>query len=188
VLFDLGLYCLQVDVCIRTSDPGLLGRLRRQEGRGLFESTNDVMAVILAANPHRVLIGRLGRIEVFQPIPAADGPSPMGPHTHVLPKLLAQRRTHAATEPIPGGFVPCAHPLGTSAQDQGREHNCCYKKAKTLRRCYMRWSVYLLSRLMRGHPGLAALCHSGSQALETGYVGRATTVAPNESFFDFSCR
>jgi hypothetical protein len=109
VLFDLGLCCLQVDVCIRTSDPGLLGRLRRQEGRGLFESTDDDMAVILAASPHRVLISRLGRIEVFQPIPAADGPSPMGPHTHVLPRLLAQRRTHAATEPIPRGFVPCAH-------------------------------------------------------------------------------
>jgi hypothetical protein len=109
VLFDLGLSCLQVDVCIRTSDPGLLRRLRRQEGRGLFESTNDIMPVILAASPHRVLISRLGRIEVFQPIPAADELSPTGPHTHVLPKLLSHRRTHAATEPIPEGFVPCAH-------------------------------------------------------------------------------
>jgi len=109
VLFDLGLCCPQVDVCIRTSDPGLLGELRRQEGRGLLEPTNDIMGVILAAGPHRVLISRLGRIEVFQPIPAADGRSPMGPHTHVLPKLLAHRRTHAATEPIPSGFVPCAH-------------------------------------------------------------------------------
>jgi len=27
----------------------------------------------------------------------------------VLPKLLAHKRTHAATEPIPRGFVSCAH-------------------------------------------------------------------------------
>ncbi|MDI3563408.1 hypothetical protein OWC48_23775 [Bradyrhizobium sp. Arg816] len=61
------------------------------------------MAIILAANPHRVFISRIGRAEVFQPIP------PPGPHTHVLPKLLAHRRTHAATEPLPDGWIPCAH-------------------------------------------------------------------------------
>ena len=65
--------------------------------------------VILAANPHRVFVSRVGRIEVFAPIPAADGRSPEGPHTHVLPKLLHLRRTHAATEPVPDGWVPCAH-------------------------------------------------------------------------------
>ena len=27
----------------------------------------------------------------------------------MLPDLLKHRRTHAATEPIPDGFVPCAH-------------------------------------------------------------------------------
>jgi hypothetical protein len=27
----------------------------------------------------------------------------------VLPKLLASKRTHAATEPIPAGWVSCAH-------------------------------------------------------------------------------
>jgi hypothetical protein len=67
------------------------------------------MGTILAASPARVFIGRLGRIEVFQPIPSVGGRSPDGPHTHVLPKLLAQARTHAATEPIPEGWIPCAH-------------------------------------------------------------------------------
>jgi hypothetical protein len=67
------------------------------------------MGVILASNPHRVFASRLGRIEVFQPIPPADGKSPTGPHTHVLPKLLALGRTHAATEPLPAGWIPCAH-------------------------------------------------------------------------------
>ena len=67
------------------------------------------MGIILATNPHRVFLSRLGRIEVFQPIPPPDGKSPDGPHTHVLPGLLRHRRTHAATEPIPDGLVPCAH-------------------------------------------------------------------------------
>jgi hypothetical protein len=56
-----------------------------------------------------VFVSRLGRIEVYQSIPAPDGASPEGPHTHVLPKLLQLRRTHAATEPIPDGYVPCVH-------------------------------------------------------------------------------
>ena len=67
------------------------------------------MGIILATNPHRVFLSRLGRVEVFQPIPPPDGKSPDGPHTHVLPGLLRHRRTHAATEPIPDGLVPCAH-------------------------------------------------------------------------------
>jgi hypothetical protein len=78
-------------------------------GRPLFEPGNPTMSVILDANPHRVFVSRVGRIEVFQPIPPADGKSPDGPHTHVLPKLLHHRRTHPATEPVPDGFIPCAH-------------------------------------------------------------------------------
>ena len=56
------------------------------------------MGMILAANPHRVFISRLGRIEVYQPIPPPSGKSPEGPHTHVLPRLLQSRRTHPATD------------------------------------------------------------------------------------------
>jgi hypothetical protein len=67
------------------------------------------MGMILAANPPRVFISRLGRIEVYQPIPPPSGKSPEGPHTHVLARLLQSRRTHPATEPVPEGWVPCAH-------------------------------------------------------------------------------
>jgi hypothetical protein len=42
-------------------------------------------------------------------VPPPDGTSPIGPHTHVLPKLMREERTHAATVPIPEGWVPCAH-------------------------------------------------------------------------------
>ena len=109
LLFDMGLDTLQVDICIRTSTPGLIAALRAACGRPLFEAGNTTMAAIVAAGPHRVFITRFGRCEVYQPIPPADGKSPEGPHTHVLPKLMRSGRTHAATELVPAGLVPCAH-------------------------------------------------------------------------------
>jgi hypothetical protein len=108
-LFDLGLGALQVDVCVRVINPHAAAQLRSHTGRTLFEPGNPAMSVILATSPHRIFVSQLGRIEVFQPIPPANGKSPDGPHTHVLPKLLLQRRTHAATEPVPDGWVPSAH-------------------------------------------------------------------------------
>ena len=109
LLFDLGLGALQADFCVRIADPGTAARLRAHTGRAVFEPGNPAMGLILAANPHRVFVSRLGRIEVYQPIPPASGKSPEGPHTHVLPKLLKSGRTHAATEPVPAGWIPCAH-------------------------------------------------------------------------------
>jgi hypothetical protein len=109
ILFDLGLGALQLDACVRTDDATLITELRRCVGLSLFENGNGAMTAILAANPHRVFLSRLGRVEVFQPIPPPDGKSPDGPHTHILPKLLGHRRTHAATEALPSGWIPCAH-------------------------------------------------------------------------------
>ena len=116
ILFDLGLRAPQVDVCVRTSDPDLIVVLRSELGRPVFDPMGRAMAAILKHSPHRVFIARVGRIEVFQPIPPPDGRSPEGPHTHVLPRLLQKRLTHAATEPIPDDWIPCAyvyppHPL-----------------------------------------------------------------------------
>lgn len=108
-LFDLGLGVLQADLCVRIDDPDMATRLRRYCGRPVFDPANPAMGMLLEVNPHRVFISRIGRIEVYQPIPAASGKSPDGPHTHVLPKLLKSGRTHAATEPIPKGWVPCVH-------------------------------------------------------------------------------
>jgi hypothetical protein len=109
ILFDLGLGTLQVDVCVRSRDPTTIAKLRSCIGKSVFAPDSAAMAVILGANPHRVFVSRLGRVEVYQPIPPPNGKSPSGPHTHVLPKLLAHRRTHAATEPLPDGWIPCAH-------------------------------------------------------------------------------
>ena len=109
LLFDLGLGLSQVNACIRTANVDVIAALRTWTNRSLFEPDNGAMAAILAANPHRVFISRIGRVEVYQPIPPPDGKSPEGPHTHVLPRLVRHKRTHAATEFVPPGFVPCAH-------------------------------------------------------------------------------
>jgi hypothetical protein len=109
VLFDLGLGALQADFYVRSGDPDVIAALRSCAGKSVFSPGSGVMEVILATDPHRVFVSGLGRIEVYQPIPPADGKSPSGPHTHVLPKLLAHGRTHSANEPLPPGWIPCAH-------------------------------------------------------------------------------
>jgi hypothetical protein len=114
ILFNMGLDQPQVDFCIRTDDPTLLAVLRANLGRSVMDPDDLVMAAILAAHPHRVALSRIGRVEVWQKIggPDTGGVSPVGPHTHVLPKLLRARRSHSANMPIPGGLVPVAgfHP------------------------------------------------------------------------------
>jgi len=108
-LFDLGLGALQADLCVRIDDHNMVAQLRSHCGRSVFDPANTAMGLLLETSPHRVFISRIGRIEVYQAIPPTSGKSPDGPHTHVLPKLLKSGRTHAATEPIPDGWIPCAH-------------------------------------------------------------------------------
>jgi len=93
LLFDLGLGVHQVDCCIRAAEPELIAGLRAAAGRPLFEPGSAAMGLILRHSPHRVFATRAGRAEVYQPIPAPGGTAPDGPHTHVLPKLLAHKRT-----------------------------------------------------------------------------------------------
>lgn len=136
-LFDLGLDVLQADLCVRVADTAVAAELRGCVGRPVFDPANPAMGIILAASPHRVFISRLGRAEVYQPIPGAGGKSPVGPHTHVLPGLLRHRRTHASTEPVPEGLVPCAHlyPKHPIKDALGRERpfeNACHRSFQTL--------------------------------------------------------
>lgn len=109
LLFDMGLACPQVDLCVRSANPEVLARLRAGAGRSLLEPDNALMGEMPRLSPHRVFVCRFARVEVYQPVPPPDGTSPMGPHTHVLPKLMREGRTHSANAPIPAGWVPCAH-------------------------------------------------------------------------------
>ena len=98
-LFDLGLGTTNLDAYVRTADPELVAALREQVGQPLLGGTGRAMGLIKEANPHRVFASALGRIEVFVPIGSTkhNRPTPEGPHTHVLPQLLAAGRTHPAT-------------------------------------------------------------------------------------------
>ena len=107
-LFDLGLGARNLDACVRTDDEALASELRRCEGRSVLDGAADTLDAIREASPHRVFLSALARIEVYQPIPppGEEGTTPEGPHTHLLPELLARRRTHAAIVPIPRGWLP----------------------------------------------------------------------------------
>ena len=51
------------------------------------KTSNKVMTALLETGPHRVVVSRLGRIEVTQPIP--HDRTPLGPHTHLFIDRLA---------------------------------------------------------------------------------------------------
>ena len=173
ILFDMGLGTLQVDICIRTADPALIAALRGQAGRSLFEPGNPAMGAIVAAGPHRVFIARFGRCEVYQPIPPADGRSPEGPHTHVLPQLLRSGRTHAATEPVPEGFVPCAHLVPAHPLKDGLVRPHAFDREA------FRAFETLADRF--GDPALIALKRSAKQAIAAGHAPDAFE-APRSRF------
>ena len=114
-LFDLGVSaigsgCYQMDFCVRISDPDLVRFCRDHCGSSIFEHGSPVFNRLLGAQPHRVVITRLGRIEVFQEIGGehTDDKTPEGPHTHLLPELLSLNLTHSTETPIKDGWVPCA--------------------------------------------------------------------------------
>jgi len=107
VMFDIGLGAPHIVACVRTSDVGLATVLRGHAGHSLFEGEGEALHAIHAHNPDRVFTSPLGRIEVATPIAHANGETATGPHTHVLPELLTTGRTHAATMPVPDGYLPC---------------------------------------------------------------------------------
>jgi hypothetical protein len=107
-LFDMGLGLPHVEACVRSDDPAIVETLRAYCGRSLMSDAFELFLKMPALSPNRVFASRLGRTEIFQPIPTEHGRTPEGPHTHVLPKLLKARRAHAADVPIPAGWVAAA--------------------------------------------------------------------------------
>ena len=121
VLFDIGICSPFFDFCIRTADAAAVRHLRERTGTPLFTGGLALLGEIAAMQPHRIVCSRLARIEVYQPIAAAGGTTPHGPHTHLLPQLLAKGHAYAADEPIPRGWIPCAHLYLGQLPDHG-EH------------------------------------------------------------------
>jgi len=131
LLFDLGVSslgsgCFQLDFCVRTSDLDLVGFLREHCGSSIFEHGSPVFPRLLEAQPQRVVVTRLGRIEVYQAIGGehTDDKTPEGPHTHLLPELLGLNLTHSADVPIKEGWVPCAflYPKSPVLSEAGEAH------------------------------------------------------------------
>jgi hypothetical protein len=107
ILFDLGIGRGLVRMCVRTADESLLVALRAIEGVALLTSAGKAAAELIRdISPVRVMLSPAGRIEVYAAIPPPNGESPAGPHTHLLPKLIASGRTHSANAPIPAGLQP----------------------------------------------------------------------------------
>jgi hypothetical protein len=121
-LFDLGLGRITTDFLVRTRDPELIARLRDANG-ATWAADHGLQAAILRASPTRVLVSRLARVEVTNPIPPAGGVSPDGPHTHLLPGVMRRGRVHDANIPVPPGWLPCLtlYPPHPARDAEGRE-------------------------------------------------------------------
>lgn len=120
-VFDLGLGSAAFAFCVRTADAALLAALRRASGGGFLAAGPALGAALVAANPHRVVISRAARIEVYQPIAAAGGVTPDGPHTHLIPRLLRPGRPASANIPLAPGRVPglTLHPPHPAKNEAG---------------------------------------------------------------------
>lgn len=101
--FDLGLGIDHLDACVRSDDAELIATLRRFEGKALLTGAKPARDAVIAASPARVFCSRLGRIEVYSPIPERE--TPMGPHTHLIPALLDRPSPLSAF--LPAGLVSC---------------------------------------------------------------------------------
>jgi hypothetical protein len=125
ILFDLGIGKPQSEICVRSAVAGTIERLRAVCGHPLFShEAASLLADMPALSPHRVFRSTAARVEVYQPIPLPDGKTPDGPHTHVVRERVVHRRSHAATVPIPAGWLPVLwlfppHPLHNGF-DRGR--------------------------------------------------------------------
>ncbi len=107
ILFDQGVASGHVRMCIRTRDPELIAALDELEGKSILgPEGGKAVGLVLKTSPNRVLLSPIARVEVYAAIPGPGGQSPLGPHTHMLPKLIASGRTHAANAPIPEGLQP----------------------------------------------------------------------------------
>jgi hypothetical protein len=121
LMFNIGVSAPHVDAYVRTINEDLISVLRGHIGRPLFSGDGSALEAILTQNPDRVFVSGLGRIEVKTPIAYPEGKTMTGPHTHVLPNVLAHGRTHAANVPIPDGYHPCLNifPANPARDDRG---------------------------------------------------------------------
>jgi predicted Fe-S protein YdhL (DUF1289 family) len=104
-LYDLGLSRGTTRFCVRAGQPDLIAALDGVAGRPWQDAMRSVGDKIRQANPVRVVETALGRIEVRTPIPSQGNLSPSGPHTHLLPDLLALGHEVAPDVELPKAYA-----------------------------------------------------------------------------------
>lgn len=109
---------------MRSGDATFIAVMERHVGQNLL-SAPEIFAETLRAQPHRILISPAGRIEVYQSVPAADGKSPEGPHTHLIANIVPKHRAHGANTPIPDGMQSAlnCHPRSPWRTMLGQRHH-----------------------------------------------------------------
>ncbi len=107
-LYDLGLRRTITRFCIRTDKAALLQALTPSLGQGWPDYLPALGAAILRESPVRVVESALGRAEVRTPIPPPGAASITGPHTHLLPDLLAMNRELGPGFELPEAYAPGA--------------------------------------------------------------------------------
>ena len=100
-LFDLGVSRSIIRFCVRTSEPPLIAALRQASCRDPFDPAIGLVPALLANSPDRVVISPIGRIEVSGPILHRDRE---GPHTHLLPEVLAHPPLPESGFALPEGY------------------------------------------------------------------------------------
>ncbi|MGH6938094.1 DUF1289 domain-containing protein [Hypericibacter sp.] len=107
-LYDLGLRRTITRFCIRTDKAALVETLTPALGQSWPNYLPAVGAAILRESPVRVVESALGRAEVRTPIPPPGAASIPGPHTHLLPDLLAMGREMGPGFELPEAYAPGA--------------------------------------------------------------------------------
>lgn len=122
-LYDLGLGRKEARFCVRCAPGSATEALAAATGTSMAEAMPALAPVLLHESPSRVVESALGRIEVSTPIPAPGGPSPVGPHTHLLPQQLETGRALPVGMDLPAAYLPGAifyparGPSGDGASD-----------------------------------------------------------------------
>jgi hypothetical protein len=107
-LYDLGLGHGVARFCIRTDLMDFKTTLDAEAGASWKTIMRDIGQEMLRVSPHCVVESAMGRIEVYAAIPRPHETSPAGPHTHLLPTLLAMSRETLPDWDLPPIFAPCA--------------------------------------------------------------------------------
>lgn len=109
--FDVGLGRAAARFTIRCSD-ALAPRIAAHCGTPWPDNLFRIATAVLSESPVRVVEAPCLRAEIDAVIPPPHGESPEGPHTHLLPALVAQGFDAPPAMPLPKGFILSAlfHP------------------------------------------------------------------------------